>query len=192
MKDLRKEKVFMDNTQTTTKEIRDIADRLLSLTWTVDIYRSREPFVINLQKKGWTFEYNTRKRAAGLCNAAKKKIYISKWLLEQNLHKSAEFENTVRHELAHALDFEMRGTSDHSRVWKAIAKKVLCSAERCYTADQIATTKTTKYTLICDSCGKEKASHKVVKVARACGTCCKSKNFGRFSSEYIIRQVKNY
>lgn len=192
MKDLRKEMHYAENTQTTLSEIKKLANALLELTWTIDIYRHSSPSIINLSQKGWTFEFNTRKRAAGLCNWGNKTIYISKWLLEQNLDKGLEFENTLRHELAHAIDFEMRGKSDHSKVWKAVARKVLCTAERCYTSDQISVTKTTKYTLICDTCGTEKPSHKRKKRKSACGSCCREHNNGKYSEKYVLRQVQNY
>lgn len=192
MKDLRKEMYFAENKQTTLREIKELANALLDLTWTIDIYRHSSPSVINLSRKGWTFEFNTRKRAAGLCNWGNKTIYISKWLLGQNLNKALEFENTLRHELAHALDFEMRGKSDHSRVWKAVAREVLCTAERCYTSDQISVTATTKYTLICDTCGTKKPSHKKKKRLSACGSCCREHNYGRYSDKYVLRQVQNY
>lgn len=32
--------------------------------------------------------------------------------------------DTVRHEVAHAIDFERRGTSDHGPIWKAVAVEV--------------------------------------------------------------------
>ena len=190
-KDLRKEKMFAENTQTTLSEMRALANELLSLTWTVDIYRHASASVINLRDRGWRFEFNSRKRAAGLCDWSCKTIYLSEYLLRQNLHKSMEFENTIRHELAHALDFEMRGKSDHSRVWKAVAREVLCTAERCYTSNEIGDSKS-KYTLVCDSCGYKKPSHKIKKRLTACGNCCRAYNGGRFSHDFVLRQVQNY
>jgi len=191
MKDLRKEKKFTENTQTSLKEMEALANELLSLTWTIDIYRYASASVINLKNKGWVFEFNSRKRAAGLCNWREKKIFLSKYLLEQNLNKSAEFENTLRHELAHALDFEMRGKSDHSRVWKAVAREVHCTAERCYKSSDIGDSKS-KYTLICDICGIKTPSHKKKRTQSACGKCCKEHNGGRYSDKYVLRQVQNY
>jgi predicted SprT family Zn-dependent metalloprotease len=192
MKDLTKEMFFSKHQGTSLIEIEKLANELLSLTWTIDIYRHRAPSVINLMDLGWKFEYNTRKRAAGLCSKNEKTIYISRWLLEQNLGKSIEFEDTLRHEIAHAIDFEIRGTSDHGRVWKLIARQVLCTAERCVRSEQIAVTETTKYTLICDSCGTQSPRHKATKRKGACVKCCNAFNGGRFSEKFLIRQVQNY
>ena len=192
MKDLTKEMNFTENRLTTVKEIEKLAIDLLNTTWTIDIYRFQDAKVINLLDLGWCFEFNTRKRAAGLCSKRRKTIYISKWLLGQNLHKSLEFENTLRHELAHAIDFEIRGTSDHGQVWKFIARKVLCTAERCFTSEQIGVTEKTKYTLICDTCKKEQPSHKRLQRSTACGKCCKEHNRGRYDEKYVLRQIQNY
>lgn len=190
--DLTISKKFENNSVTSIMEMHNLAFELLETTWTIDIYRHREPQKFNLADLGWTFEFNTRKRAAGLCSLRNKTIYLSKYLLKQNLDKSAEFENTLRHELAHAIDFEMRGKSDHSNIWKAIARQVLCSAERCYSSQVIQTKVTTKYTLICDTCGTERASHRKKKRLSACGHCCRKHNGGRYSEKYILRQVQNY
>jgi predicted SprT family Zn-dependent metalloprotease len=192
MKDLTKEVYFTDNRLTTAIEIEKLANELLAITWTIDIYRFQDAKVVNLLDLGWRFEFNTRKIAAGLCSKRKKTIYISKWLFDQNPHKSLEFENVLRHELAHALDFEIRGKSDHGKVWKLIARKVLCTAERCSTSEQIGVTATTKYTLICDTCNKEQPSHKRLKNSVACGECCKEHNRGRYDVKYVLRQVQNY
>lgn len=163
MKDLTKEMHFEDNVATTLGELERLANRLLNTVWTIDIYRHSLAQTFNLWENGWRFEYNTRKKSAGLCSPRKKTIYLSKYLVEQNLHKSLEFENTLRHELAHAIDFEMRGKSDHSRVWKAVAREVLCTAERCYKNEDIVDSKS-KYTFVCtdECCNYKVPSHKKV------------------------------
>jgi predicted SprT family Zn-dependent metalloprotease len=191
MKDLTREMHFAENCETTLGELERLANRLLETTWSIGIYVSREAKIVNLKAEGWKFEYNTRKRAAGLCNFTLKKIYLSKYLVAQNLEKGLNFENTLRHEVAHALDFAMGGRNHHNSVWKAIARKVLCTAERCYKSSEIGDTQS-KYTLICDNCEKEQASHKRSKREAACGACCRKYNFGKFDSKYTLRRMQNY
>ncbi|MES2589742.1 MAG: SprT-like domain-containing protein [Bacteroidota bacterium] len=192
MKDLTKEMYFLKEQGTSLKEIEQLANELLATTWKIDIFRQQAPREINLKSLSWKFEFNSRKRAAGLCSKNEKTIYISRWLLEQNLSKGLEFEDTLRHEIAHANDFEIRGTSDHGRVWKLIARQVLCTAERCFKSEQISVTETTKYTLICDSCGTQSPRHKATKKKGACVKCCNAHNGGRFSERFLIRQIQNY
>jgi len=191
-KDLVKEMYFAENGLTTAKEIEKLANELLNTTWIVHTFRFVDAKVINLRDIGWRFEFNSARRAAGMCSKGDRTIYISKWLLEQNLDKSLEFEDTLRHELAHAIDYTVRGMSNHDKIWKLIARQVLCNAERCYSTDVIQTKVVTKYTLICDNCGKEKASHKIKKRRTACGDCCRAHNFGRYTEKFVFRQVQNY
>lgn len=192
MKDLRKEMHFTAGQTTTAREIESLANELLSLTWTIDIYRFQDASLINLKDLGWKFEFNTRKRSAGLCDYRAKTISVSRWLLMQNLDKAVNFENTIRHELAHALDKAMGGSNHHNNIWKAIARKVLCTAERCFKSEEISVKVTTKYTLICDACEKKTPSHKVHKRKSACGDCCNNYNYGKYSDKYVLRQVQNY
>lgn len=191
-KDLTKQMYFSEGQATTLREIEQLAIAMLKTAWKIDIYRFKDASFINLFDLGWRFEFNDRKTCAGLCSQREKTIYISSWLLKQNLHKGLEFENTLRHEIAHALDFKMRGTSDHSKIWKMVARQVLCTAERCYTSEQISVTATTKYTLVCDTCNKKTPSHKIKKRITACGNCCREHNFGRYTQKYALRQVQNY
>jgi predicted SprT family Zn-dependent metalloprotease len=189
MKALTTEMYFEENRETTFEELERLANRLLETTWTIDLYRYKDASIINLKDLGWKFEYNTRKRAAGLCSYRYKTIYLSKYLVRQNLNKALEFENTLRHEVAHALDNAMGGRNKHNRIWKAIAREVLCTAERCYSSDVIKTTETTKYTLICENgCGKRQPSHRKIRGERSCGDC----SGGKFNRQFIITQVQNY
>jgi len=188
MKDLTTEMHFEEDCLTTLGELERLANRLLETTWTIDIYRHKDASVINLKDLGWTFEYNMRKNAAGLCSYRNKTIYLSKYLVEQNLEKGLQFENTLRHELAHALDGAMGGRNHHNRIWKAIARKVLCTAERCYKREDIGDTQS-KYSLVCENgCGKRHPSHRKKKTKSSCGDC----SGGRFNPKYILTQIQNY
>ena len=192
--DLRKEMYFRENSTTSLGEINDLAEILLRTEWVISYRKngSLEFSTINLSKRGWVFEFNNRKRAAGLCSKRNKSIYISKYLLEQNLDKSLEFENVLRHEIAHAIDFEIRKKSNHDNIWKSFAKQVLCTAERCYDGDVIKTVEKTKYTLVCDNCGKESKRHKKTRRVLACGACCKTYNGGRFTDKFLLKEIQNY
>ena len=193
LKDLKKEMYFTENRLTTLEEMKALALALLATTWEITTYgylgSTKE---VNLLDRRWRFELNTRKRSAGLCNYANKTIYLSEWLLKQNLDKSLEFENTLRHEIAHALDRELGGRNHHNHVWKNIARQVLCTAERCFSSDVIQTKVTTKYTLICVNCDMKIAKHKRTTRKTACGVCCDAYNGGRYTEKFLLRQVQNY
>lgn len=187
--DLTQEKYFKENTKTSLLEIQQLANKLLSLTWEI---RLGGGSIKQVKLTGWKFEFNNRKRAAGLCHYGKKTIYISSFLLEQNLDKSAEFENTIRHELAHAIDCALGYRSNHGPLWKSIARQVLCTGDRCFSTAVIQTKVKTKYTLTCTNCKKEYPSHRLKKRLSACTDCCNAYNYGRFSYKYLLNPTRNY
>jgi predicted SprT family Zn-dependent metalloprotease len=76
----------------------------------------------------WKFRFNKRKRALGLCSPRDRTIYLSSYFL--NKVSDAETLDTIRHEIAHALEAVRHGTSGHGPVWKAIAVEVGAKPER--------------------------------------------------------------
>ncbi len=165
-----------------------LANKLLRRTWTVSA--RGEKWEINLKDTGWRFAFNNRKRAVGLCSPRRKTIYLSSYFFNANKDKAQEWEDTIRHEIAHALDFFIRNTSDHSYEWKSIASQVGARPMSC--TDKVKSDLTTsKYLLICDNCGKMTPSHKRKTRVAACGSCCRTYNRGRYSDKFQLRQVAN-
>ena len=193
MQELTKQLYFQDKDTTSLRELKELANLLLNVTWNITNVRRYEPNQdINLAKLGWTFEFNQRKRALGLCSSRNKKIYLSEWLCRQNFENAKKLEDTIRHEIAHAIDYTQRRTSDHSRRWVAVALQVLSNGERCYTEKDIQVKVKTKYTLTCPNCEKEMPSHKVKRSKSACRNCCNEHNYGRYSEKYVLIQTQNY
>jgi len=184
---LTKELYFNADDSTTVKEITELANELLNVDWFIKIYVGREGETYNLKDLGWTFKFENTKSAAGRCSPRKKEIRLSMYLFEQNHNNANEWEEVLRHELAHAVDYCMRKTTSHDKVWKAVARKVLSNAERCYTSDDLQD-KNSKYTVVCDTCGKETPRHKKSKRKQSCGDC----GNGKYNEELILRWVQNY
>ncbi len=91
-----------------------------------------------------TLKFFTKGRASGW---AKYDI----WTIEFNTHVAAqapeEFANTVSHEIAHMVDYAMRGRSGHDRIWKAIHRSLGGNGSRCsqYSAKIIPGRNTNQY-----------------------------------------------
>lgn len=68
---------------------------------------------------GWSFGWSRAKSAFGYCKYGPKRIELSKFLTKTRSHK--EIENTIRHEIAHALAGPKAG---HGPQWRAMARKV--------------------------------------------------------------------
>lgn len=144
-----------------------------------------------LTEKGWTFIWGNKKRAFGTCRYRPRTIELSLYLLP-TIHDE-EAEDTIRHEIAHALDFEDRGTSDHSWRWKAWAVKVGANPERCgkHTNEEAreAIAYKSKYRFECSTCGHVRASHRRQPSHRR--TSCEKCYPHAYREEFRMTQIEN-
>ena len=86
--------------------------------------------------------------------------------------------DTIKHEIAHALDFMKRGFSVHDRKWKRIAEEVGCNPPfRATCADDNITVPHSPYVMVCQKCGYcEPRYRKPSKIPRCPRKKCRSKN----------------
>jgi predicted SprT family Zn-dependent metalloprotease len=195
-----KNKLYFNETSVTTlREITELANDLLNTTWNVQVYRSEDAKQINLADKGWTFVFDGGKTRFGCCKPGRKTISVSRSIATLNLDKAMKIEDTIRHELAHALQYEGYGYSSHDRAWQIIAKSVGSNGERCYNAEKEGIKhEQAKYTAYCETegCDNSVDYHrkptKILKGRSACGSCCNKYNNGRFSHEYVLKVRQNY
>lgn len=134
--------------------------------------------------KSWLFEFDNAKRRFGLCSFRKKTISLSRHLIE--LNSESEVEETILHEIAHALVGPRHG---HDLVWKKKALAIGCNGKRCY--DLGVVEPKSKYLLICSNCGEISKRNRKPIQSTACGRCCKHFNFGRYDSRFILEVKLN-
>lgn len=79
---------------------------------------------------GWRLVFDNAKTRAGVCRYDREEIGLSRPLVL--LHDEEQVRDTVLHEIAHALTGPRHG---HDRVWRATARRIGCSGERCVPAD---------------------------------------------------------
>jgi len=119
---------------------------------------------------GWKAEINSRaKRRGGCCKPRKKVLDVSAWLVRKNGFR--RIENTILHEIAHAIEYNEYGKTDHGPRWQRIARAIGCDGKRCFTSDNTELPEP-KYYLVCPNCGKKSRRHRKPKASYACGTCC--------------------
>jgi hypothetical protein len=70
------------------------------------VYRGN---VYNMAKLGWRFVFHTKKTALGTCSKSRKTVALSSWIIENSENPLSTWKNTILHEIAHAIDFEVRG-----------------------------------------------------------------------------------
>jgi predicted SprT family Zn-dependent metalloprotease len=79
----------------------------------------------------WTFGFDRARVRAGACHFADRRVTLSRALAAAQ--GEAEVRETVLHEIAHALVGPGHG---HDTVWRARARAIGASGERCYVADE--------------------------------------------------------
>ena len=80
--------------------------------------------------RGWRLVFDDAKTRAGVCRFAEREIGLSRPLI--SLYEAEHVTETVLHEIAHALAGPGHA---HDRVWRATARRIGCSGERCLPSD---------------------------------------------------------
>ena len=190
---------FDENTTTSLLGITTLAKDLLASTFFVKKSPLAMPIEVNLAELGWTFEFDGGKNRMGCCKSHKRTISVSKGIASRNLDKAMKIEDTIRHELAHALQHVAYGYSAHDAAWTYIARSVGSNGERCFSAKKEKLDMgESKYTVFCktEGCETEHAYHKkprkVASGTAACSNCCDKLNGGKFSYEYVLQYRQNF
>lgn len=76
---------------------------------------------------GWSFRFDRARVRAGACHHTTRTISLSPWITAA--HDQVQVRDTLLHEIAHALVGPRHG---HGRVWRAQARAIGASGERCY------------------------------------------------------------
>src|SRR5262249_23001253 len=113
--------------------------------------------------RGWTFAFNRRKEATGLCDYQRRTIELSIYFVERN--PPAEIRDTVLDGVAHALVGAGHG---HDGVWKRKCRAIGAGRERTGEADRPPG----RWQARCHGCGKEFHRHR--RPQRLRGWFCRS------------------
>ena len=117
--------------------------------------------------RDWSFGFDRSKVRFGKCDYGKKRISLSRHLVEAN--GIAAVRETILHEIAHAL--APRGAG-HGPVWRALAQSIGCNGSRCY-GSEVARPKP-KFRGTCPGCRRVIFRHR--RTAIACGQCAPTYN----------------
>ncbi len=111
-----------------------------------------------LAPPAWQFRFNRRKRALGMCFYPTRRqpgrIELSVYFVERNPLETVD--DTVRHEIAHALAGEKAG---HGPVWKEMCLKVGANPERTACSEGVDMPEG-HWQARCPSCGQKYAYHR--------------------------------
>jgi predicted SprT family Zn-dependent metalloprotease len=103
--------------------------------------------VINLYSN---YDINTRaKRRFGQCNYRLKQIQLCAYSCDKVTLE--EVIDTIKHEFAHAITYEVYHERGHGRIWQKVAKKIGSNGKRC--SKKIEEKEYTPYILVFDNDG---------------------------------------
>lgn len=136
----------------------------------------------HLLSQGWRFQWNNRKRAAGVCIYNIKTIFLSEPITL--LNDESMVRDTILHEIAHALAGAAAG---HGYQWKLTAQSVGAKPVACVDSADIEMVPA-RWEAYCPNCGQVCSSfyrRPSENRRRACSPCCRKYNYGRFSDKYL-------
>ena len=168
-------------------EVENYANRLLDVEY--DIKIDGLMYHVNPMDVGYKFEWDNAKNRFGVCRYNRRVIGLSLPLVEGNLDNFTQINDTILHEIAHAISVHIHGRKGrgHGNFWKHVAKSIGCNAKRCYNSKDVNTPQY-KYTLICDSCGNKSHRRRMGSSEYSCGKCSPRK----FNRDFLLRIIKNY
>lgn len=100
----------------------------------------------------WTLKFDKAKTRCGQCSHTTWTISLSRHFVRLNDRELVE--DTVRHEIAHALVGPGHG---HDAAWKKMARAVGAKPQRCKSEADGLQRSEHRYVAVCDGCGKEVA-----------------------------------
>lgn len=137
-----------------------------------------------MQKYGlddYRFLFDTAVDRFGFCNNTDKIISLSGKLTE--LNEWPQIQDTILHEIAHALTPHC----SHNEVWQRVAKAIGANGKRCYDDAEVETPMA-KWTAKCPECGFTLQRHMRNK-RLFCSSC--HKKHGRFAKSFQFKWILN-
>ncbi len=143
-----------------------------------------------LQATGWRFAFDRARTRLGCCSytavkggrAQRKVISLSRPFSER--YGWTVMEDVMRHEIAHALDVDQRGRTDHGDQWKRWAVECEADPTRLYEDGDVQLPP--RYVAICPVCRARTPYHRRPRRAGACAACCSKYNGGRYDPRFRL------
>lgn len=152
----------------TMQNIEKIANVHLNKTWTVNGKN------INLSALGVSFKWSNGKRVFGAAKCSyPRMIKLSKPLTVANLNDNPnQIIDTIKHEVAHLLDYFAFGNWGHGKTWKHCCIITGANPERCYSTKSINKPEY-KYKMICPKCHNSIGRYRRPSKSYCCNNCYK-------------------
>ena len=113
----------------------------------------------------WTFGFNTNKSRLGVCRYRKKSVEVSAFFIKWGIPWD-KLQDTIRHEVAHAVANARYGATGHGRDWKSVAIELGASPTSRGDSQTILPDSAFRWIVQCDSCNSRVRYHRKPKVAK--------------------------
>lgn len=143
--------------------------------------------------RDWSFGFNKRKKAAGICIYTNWKL-VGRGAVETgrielseswtSVHSRAEVTNTILHEIAHAKAGSKAG---HGPQWQEMASQLGARPQACFTGSDEEKEKVYPWKSECPECGRTNYKAQAARRVSACGGCSN----GKFQVRNILTWHKN-
>lgn len=143
-----------------------------------NVIKTTRSLIIQHNLNGWIFSWDRSKRRYGCCHHNRKMITISYYLAALNPFE--ETLNVIRHEIAHALT----PGHHHDYHWKAVARSIGCTGDRCYNETVIKPK--SNYVLECPNCTKQYPRYRKTRKSYACTDCCRRHSYGKYDERFKL------
>lgn len=147
----------------------------------MDVIEAEALALIHMEEHGlfdelWRFDFQSKKGALGTCSYRNKRISLSKWYVE--LNEEGHVEDTILHEIAHALSYIRHGSKGvgHGRIWKSICREIGAIPQSMSKNELNRPDNHYKYVDTC-GCGKTFNKHRIRKNRRYSCPKCKEQLF---------------
>lgn len=135
----------------------------------------------------WSFGFDRAVCRAGCCHEYMRKITLSRHFV--CLNPAPDIQNTILHEIAHALVPYTFGSKPHGTLWRKTALAIGCNGERlCKALMPQPRMPKHVYTYACTNCGGEHQRRR--RSNGACAACCDKYNRGKYDARFKLRLVQ--
>lgn len=180
MENIQKEYMYKNNILVSKEELEQLAKKLIAVKWKID----GKVYDISNCK----FRWDKKRSSIGMTERFDDNntyiISLSSEYYKTNCDNPHEWEEVIRHEIAHVLDCKINNNFAHNKTWKNIARQI-GAVPLSYTRSF----KNCHYKWIgtCPNCGDERGTNR--RGQYYCAKC--SKKNGEISEKYRIQFKKN-
>jgi predicted SprT family Zn-dependent metalloprotease len=140
----------------------------------MDLRKVRNIVLTEMNNHGlsdWNFRWlNDEVGRYGFCDVKMKTICLSRLMTKHDTDMD-RVNNTILHEIAHALDYEKRGFTKHDSHWRKIALSIGCNGQKFGSIKGLKMDEIYKWKATCYKCDNKFFKDKRPKIKYMCNTC---------------------